>query len=251
MRLRIFALVGAALLLVAKSPASAAEQQDQNAGTTVQAPQTAPQPANSQRHHLIELSSKNWHPLKPSEKFSLFSRDLISWETHLSLGIGAGIAYATDSRDYLGTGMQGYGKRYGINFLDEANGTFFMAYLLPVLFHEDPRYIPFDNGTTRQRAVYAVESMFMTRSDYGGFTMNKSRLLGEVISAALSTAYDYPPGRTRRLGDTFTRAGVNIGSEAAFNLFKEFWPDFARKMKLNVWLRNLVRSSIRDAIRVD
>jgi hypothetical protein len=44
--------------------------------------------------------------------------------------------------------------------------------------------------------------------------------------------------------------GINLGSDAAFDLFKEFWPDVARKMKLNVWIRNLVTASIRDEIRV-
>jgi len=251
MRQWIVALGAVTVLLLPAPFARASDEKDQNPGTTAQPP-TSPQKSGSgSRHHLIELSAKNWHPLTPGEKFGLFSHDLISWETHLSLGIGAGIAYATDSRDYLGTGAQGYGKRYGINFLDEANGAFLQAFLLPTLFHEDPRYIPFDSGTTRQRAVYAIESVVITRSDYGGFTMNKSKLLGELLCSAISTAYDYPPGRSRRVGDTLTRAGVSLGSEAAFNLFKEFWPDFARKIKLNVWLRNLVRSSIRDAIRVD
>ncbi len=251
MRQWVLSVAMAAFLVPAVAPAQTSESQDRPPAATIQPAPSGSQAAAPERHHLIELSSKNWHPLKPSEKFALFSNDLISWETHLSLAIGAGIAYATDSRDYLGTSWQGFGKRYGVNFLDEANGTFFQAFLLPVIFHEDPRYIPFDNGTTRQRAVYAIESILITRRDSGGFTLNKSKILGELISCAISTTYDYPRGRHQQLGDTFTLAGVNLGSEAAFNLFKEFWPDFARKMKLNVWLRNLVRSSIRDTVRVD
>ncbi len=247
----VVAAIAAALALPAAGLAQTQDSRDKPPATEVQAPTPPPPAVDNQRHHLIELSAKNWHPLTPKEKFVLFSDDLISWETHLSLAIGAGIAYATDSRDYLGTSWQGYGKRYGINFLDEANGTFFQAFLLPVIFHEEPRYIPFDNGSPRQRAVYAIESIVITRRDSGGFTLYKSKILGELMSCALSTAYDYPPGRTQRLSDTFALAGVNLGSEAAFNLFKEFWPDFARKIKLNVWLRNLVRSSIRDFVRVD
>ncbi len=251
MKRQHLALGAAVILLLTASLVQAAEDQAQTPGASAQPAPSTPQGPQGHRHHLIELSSKNWHPLTSKEKFGLFSHDMISWETHLSLGIGAGIAYATDSRDYLGTGWDGYGKRYGINFLDEANATFFQAYLLPALFHEEPRYIPSDSGTTMRRAVYAIRSIAVTRSDSGGLTMNKSRLLGELISSALSTAYDYPRGRNERFADTVTRASVNLGSDAAFSLFKEFWPDFARKIKLNVWLRNLVRSSIRDSIRVD
>jgi hypothetical protein len=41
-----------------------------------------------------------------------------------------------------------------------------------------------------------------------------------------------------------------MGTEAAFDILKEFWPDVARKMKVKLWLRNLVRASLRDYVRV-
>jgi hypothetical protein len=209
------------------------------------------QPAKKPRHHLIELTSKNWHPLKPSEKFELFWRDMISWETHFSLAADAAISFATDDRDYLGTGAEGYAKRYGINVLDEANGTFIQSFLLPTIFHEEPRYIPYDDGTKRQRAVHAIESVIIARKDSGGFTLNKSKLIGELASSSISYIYNSPVGRNTEFSATLTAAAINLGTDAAFNLFKEFWPDFARKVKLNFWLRNLVRSAIRDVIRID
>jgi hypothetical protein len=52
------------------------------------------------------------------------------------------------------------------------------------------------------------------------------------------------------IGGNFVAYGNNMGSEAAFNVFKEFWPDVARKMKLSLWLRNIVRSQLRDYVRV-
>lgn len=225
--------------------------EEQQNGKDIQPPAAPTQPVQNPRHHLIELTSRNWHPLTPNEKFELFWRDLISWETHLSLAGDAAISFATDDRQYLGTGGKGYAKRYGINVLDEANGVFIESFLLPTLFHEEPRYIPFDNGTRRQRIVYALESVVIARKDSGGFTLNKSRLLGELSSSAISYVYNSPSGRNTEFSATITRAAINIGTDAAFNLFKEFWPDFARKVKLNVWFSNIVRSSIRDAIRVD
>jgi hypothetical protein len=116
---------------------AAAQTSDEQAGNANQAPQSSPAPLPSStkhKHHLIELSSKNWHPLKPNEKFELFTHDMISWETHLALAGDAELAYALDNRSYLGHGWPGFGKRYGINVLDEANGVFFQAFLFPVIF---------------------------------------------------------------------------------------------------------------------
>jgi hypothetical protein len=48
----------------------------------------------------------------------------------------------------------------------------------------------------------------------------------------------------------FANFGINIASEAAFDLLKEFWPDVARKLRLNVWIRNSVRRSVRDSIKI-
>jgi hypothetical protein len=225
--------------------------QDQQDPKDNQPPTAATQPAKKPRHHLIELTSKNWQPLKPGEKFELFWRDMISWETHLSLAGDAAISFATDDRNYLGTGAKGYAKRYGINVLDEANGTFMQSFLLPTIFHEESRYIPYPDGTKRQRVVYAIESVVIARKDSGGMTLNKSKLIGELASSSISYIYNSPVGRNTEFSATLTATAINLGTDAAFNLFKEFWPDFARKVKLNVWLRNIVRSSIRDVIRVD
>jgi hypothetical protein len=203
------------------------------------------------RHQLIELTSSNWHPLTRPEKFELFWRDLLQPTTHLSLAGDAAISFATDDRSYLGAGAKGFFSRYGLNVADEANFTFMQAFLFPTLFHEDPRYIPQTVGTKRQRAVYALSRIFVTRRDNGTDGLNRSKLAGTAVAVALSNAYYSPEGRNRSAGANLTRVAISLASDAAFNEFKEFWPDFARKVKLNLWLQNIVRASIRDVIKVD
>ncbi len=235
------------------SPAASAAGQRQDGAATTATPNPPVGPANPKRHHphLIELTSKNWRPLKTSEKFDLTWHDMISWETHLSLGIDAAISFATDDRDYLGDGFRGWTRRYGINVIDEANFTFMEASLFPTLFHTDPRYIPMETGSVKRRLAYALSRSVVTRKDTGGSTFNAAKILGTLTSAALSNAYNTSPGTDPDFTVTITRAAISIGSDTAFNIFKEFWPDFARKVKLNVWIQNIVRSAIRDAIRVD
>ncbi len=215
-------------------------------------PGPASQTQGKHRHpHLIEVTRQNWHPLSSSEKFELFWRDLIYPETHLSLAGAAGFSYMTNDRSYLGRGWKGYFSRYGLNAADEANGTLVQAFLLPTLFHEDPRYLPLESGTIRQRLMYALSRVLVTRNDAGAPEWNKSKILGSFASSALSNVYNHDAQRNISPGATVTRAVISIGSDAAFNTFKEFWPDFARKIKLNLWIEHIVRASIRDAIKVD
>jgi hypothetical protein len=211
-----------------------------------------PQGKNPSRDHsyLIELTSANWRPLSDSEKFRLFSRDLLHWETHLSLAMDAGLSLATNDRLFLGRGGYGFLRRYGFNMADEANDTFFGAFLFPTLFHEDPRYIPMDHGTKRARIAYALSRVVLTRNDAGSAELNKSLVLGTVVSSAISSAYYSPVGGSTGAGVIFANAGISLASVAGFNLFKEYWPNVSRKLKLSLWIRNLIRSSVRDTIRV-
>lgn len=205
----------------------------------------------SQDHsYLIELSSANWHPLSHAEKFGLFWRDLLHWETHVSLALDAGVSLATNDRPFLGRGGYGFLRRYGFNMADEANATFFGAFLFPRFFHEDPRYIPMDHGTKRARIAYALSRIVITRNDAGRSELNKSLILGTVVSTAISSAYYSPVGGSTGAGVIFANAGISLASDAGFNLFKEYWPNVSRKLRLNLWIRNLIKSSVRDTIRV-
>jgi hypothetical protein len=201
--------------------------------------------------HLIELTSNNWRPLSNKEKFQLFERDLLHWGTHASLLLDSGISAALADRRYLGVGVSGYFSIYGMNAADESNFVFVNGFLFPTLFHEDPRYIPRDHGSVRQRLVYSLTRTVVARSDSGKPKFNESRLLGALVSTSLSSAYySKVGGADVSVKGCFASFGINIASEAAFDLLKEFWPDVARKLKINVWIRNAVRRSVRDSIKI-
>ena len=203
-----------------------------------------------QRPHMIELTSANWRPLTRSEKFELFSHDLLRWETHASIAFDSGLSFATGDRPYLGDGAKGYFSRYGLNVADEANFTFFNAFVFPTVFHQDPRYIPRDGGSTKARLAYALTRVLITRADSGKSEVNRSRILGVFFSTSISSAMYSSYGADVGVGGNFVAFGYNMATEAAFNILKEFWPDVARKMKLSLWLRNIVRASLRDYVRV-
>jgi hypothetical protein len=199
-----------------------------------------------QRPHLIELTRADWRPLTNSEKFSFFWRDLLHWETHASLLFDTGLSYVTENADYLGWGTRGVFTRYGLNVADEANFTFFNAFFFPTIFHQDPRYIPSDQGRIGTRLAYAASRVLIARADSGKSQINASRIVGDFVATSISSAMYSSYGADIGTGGNFADFGLNLATDAAFDVFKEFWPDLARKMKLNLWLRNLVRSALRD-----
>jgi hypothetical protein len=212
--------------------------------------QTSGTPARKQRPHMIELTAANWRPLTRTEKFDLFKHDLLNWGTHASIAFDSGLSMVTQDRPYLGTGARGYFTRYGLNLADQANFCFFKASLFPSIFHQDPRYIPHDGGSTAERLKYALTRVFVARGDSGQSEVNRSNMVGMLISTSISSVMYSSYGADVGVGGNFVAYGYNIATEAAFNVLKEFWPDVARKMKLNLWLRNIVRASLRDHVRV-
>jgi hypothetical protein len=90
----------------------------------------------------------------------------------------------------------------------------------------------------------------VTRNDRGSSELNLSGIIGTLFATSISSAMYSSYGADIGVGGNFVSYGYNMGTEAAFDILKEFWPDVARKMKVKLWLRNLVRASLRDHVRV-
>lgn len=211
--------------------------------------------STSKAHGAVEtatvmLAQENWKPLTTKQKFAAFSNDMLCPFTQMSLLAGAKFSQATNDRPYLGPGAGGFMKRYGLDTADTANNDFIQGSLFPWMFHEDPRYIPLDSGTKKRRTLYALSRVLITRKDSGRDGFNNSKVWGSFATSSISNLY-YPRERDNSLGATVTRAGIGIGSDAAMNVLKEFWPDVARKVKLKVWMTNLVERSLRSALNSD
>lgn len=193
---------------------------------------------------LVMLSRDNWTPINKTQKFGLFWQDLISPGTHLSIAGAAWLSWATNDQSYMGPNFKGWAKRYGYGVADEANGQFFSAFLLPVIFKQDPRYLPMDHGRKRDRIAYAMSRVVITRSDSGREVFNVSHVGGAIIASNLSNLY-YPDGRDNSTRAAFERVGFGLATDSAYNIFIEFWPDFARKLHLGKFFQQLVRRTIR------
>lgn len=168
---------------------------------------------------------KHVPPLTPHEKFQEVVQD-----TYDPIGLSMSVAEVlllehnpqTGYCDY-GKGWGGFGKCYGGALLDANISGFLGDYLLPVWFHQDPRYYRLGTGSAFSRAVYSLSRVFICRSDRGGWVFDSSQLGGTFAAGAISNLY-YPHAE-RGLGLTMSRIGIDLLGTSMFNLEAEFWPD--------------------------
>ena len=168
--------------------------------------------------------------LNAPEKFHLFLKNTVEPVTLMASAFNAGLAQAENNDPSFGQGMAGYGKRFGAALLDNASQDFFHTFAFPVIFRQDPRYYRKGGGSTNSRLSHALTHVFVARSDSGKRMFNFSEWLGTTASTALANTYH--PGNRRGFGPAAERIGINIGTDAGFDVLREFWPEIAHALHL-------------------
>ena len=171
---------------------------------------------------------KTFEPLTTGQKFMQANHDAFDPFNWVLAGIYAGVYQWQRDYPQWGQGSAAYWKRYGATFADGAISTYLSEGVLPALLHEDPRYFRLGEGSKWHRIVYAMTRVLVTKSDAGYLRFNNSEIEGNLIAAAISNAY-YPSGN-RSMGDTMDKFGINVVSDAGFNVLREFWPDMKHKV---------------------
>lgn len=175
--------------------------------------------------------SRNFKPLTPREKFDEWAETAYD-----PYGLGVG-AFEAGTLEYsspdgfcgYGVGLANYGKCFGSLELDAVDSSFIGDFVLPVLWHQDPRYFRLGKGSFGRRTWYAVTHVFVTLNDSGHPVFDSSALTGTVAAAALSNLY-YPQQDTG-FGHTMSRIGIDLGNTALYNFSAEFWPDIKHGLK--------------------
>ncbi len=170
--------------------------------------------------------------LSSGEKFKLFVLDSVEPLTFVAAGFNAGLAQAQDDDSKFGQGAQGYGKRFGAAYTDQASENFFKNFLYPSLFREDPRYYRVAHGPGGRRLLYALRHSVVAHHDSGKLMFNFSEWLGTASAVSLSNLYH--PGNQRGFGPTAKSIGINMGIDTGFDVLREFLPEILRKLHLPV-----------------
>jgi hypothetical protein len=147
------------------------------------------------------------------------------------VGISA-ISIAADPDSAYGPGLKGFGKTVGVSLLQDATGQFFGAFAIPVIAHQDPRYIRMPHAKLSRRIIYSVSRTVIGRHDDGTSMPNYATLLNYPIGAVISN--QYVPGIAGDASSTMVRIVTGIATDPANNLLNEFLPDVASHIHIRI-----------------
>lgn len=159
-------------------------------------------------------------PLSAAQKLRLawrFSNDPVAFAM---AGVIAGAQQGGGSFSGYGGGPQGFSRRVGATYTDGLTSTMLGQALLPILFHQDPRYFVKGTGSLPSRTLYALASTVMCKGDDRRWQVNYSNIVGNLMSAGLSNAY-YPT--SQRGAALLVQNGLTSTALGAVGgLFQEF-----------------------------
>jgi hypothetical protein len=180
-------------------------------------------------NYRMAEGSVPFQPISTKQKFIIATKDSFDYPVFLTTAFFAGLSQlqGSDNNVYR-QGVGGFAHRYGFGYADQVLSNFFPEAIVPALFHKDPRYFRKGEGSKGSRLVYAIDRIFVSKSDSGATTFNSSEILGNGLAALAGLTY-HTQGRTA--GDVLTQWGITyIGTDTVGQVLKEFWPDIKRKL---------------------
>jgi hypothetical protein len=169
---------------------------------------------------------ENQAPLTPREKYILAYHQTVDFSAHIGNAFQAALQQASNGQPHYGQGWGPYAQRFGAAEADQVTSAFFIFGFLPHVMKEDPRYFRKRYGSPWSRIRYAATRTVITRTDAGGRTFNTPQVLGQLLQQGISTAYY--PNQDRSASGVFEDCGINLAYNSAYNILKEFYPDFLR-----------------------
>src|ERR1035437_4857076 len=136
-------------------------------------------------------SSYDWNapPMRAKQKLQLGLRSVTDPMAFVGAGILAGMEQANNTFPGYGQGAQGYAKRFGATYANDASSRILSSAVFPSLFRQDPRYFYKGTGSIFSRTLYALGGVIICRGDNGRSQPNYSHILGTFAAGGLSNLY--------------------------------------------------------------
>jgi len=231
-----WAVVCGAALLVLVLPEGAAAADDPGAqavtgDSSSHSPDPGDDPPGSRNKRIFGIipnnrtsEQKEHKALTPREKFALAAEDSFDWGTYILAGAFAGYGQLRSATPAFGHGVTGYARYWTAAYGDQAIGNLMTEAVYPVILRQDPRYFRRGTGSGWSRLGYAAGQIFVIRSDSGARRFNFSEVVGNLTAVGISEVY-YPDNRD--VPQAASKLGIQIGTDMAGNILKEFWPDLS------------------------
>lgn len=187
-----------------------------------------PQPPVAPKYSRTIGVGQRAQPLDAKDKLVFSLVDQARWSSFAARITAAGIQHARNGDPKYGSDKAGFGERLGAAYLRQTSQGIFARGVLPIVFHQDPRFYRMGGDEYFKRAWYASTRVLITRTDKGTQTLNTSHLLGYAGAAALTMTY-YPEP-SAQWSSVWRQYGVSIGTSAAANVVREFSPDLFQKV---------------------
>lgn len=165
-------------------------------------------------------------PLTVKEKYVLAYHQTVDFSAHFGNLFQAALQQASNGQPHYGQGWGPYAQRFGAAEADQVTSSFFIFGFLPHVLHQDPRYFRKAKGPVWNRIQYAATRTVISRKDSGDPTFNTPQVLGQLLQQGISTSYY--PAQDRSASGVFQNWGINLAYNSAYNVLKEFYPDFLR-----------------------
>ena len=162
----------------------------------------------------------NAPPMGAKQKIELSFRSVFDPVSMLTIAGTSGVQQYRNTFPGYGSGIEGYGKRYGANLADNVTGVLLSRGVYPSIFHQDPRYFYKGTGSIRSRFLYATSAAVIARSDDGRWQPNYSHLLGNFSAAGISNFYY--PASDRGASLILFNGLAATGATAFSNVLREF-----------------------------
>jgi hypothetical protein len=167
-----------------------------------------------------------YEPMSVKEKYVLAWHQTVDISAHFGNLFQAALQQASNGQPHYGQGWGPYAQRFGAAEADQATSAFFIFGFLPHVLHQDPRYFRKAKGRVWDRIQYAATRTVISRKDGGDPAFNTPQVLGQLLQQGISTSYY--PAQDRSVSGVFQNWGVNLAYNSAYNVLKEFYPDFLR-----------------------
>jgi hypothetical protein len=165
-------------------------------------------------------------PMTTREKYVLAYHQTVDFSAHIGNLFQAALQQASNGQPHYGQGWGPYAQRFGAAEADQVTSAFFIFGFLPHVLKQDPRYFRQGKGSPWSRISYAASRTVIGRTDAGNPTFNTPQVLGQLLQQGISTSY-YPP-QDRSVNGVFQDWGINLAYNCAYNVLKEYYPDFLR-----------------------
>jgi len=169
---------------------------------------------------IVKDPTRSVPPLTARQKFEIAYHKICSPNLLADALADSAFQQATNTGPAYGQGWGAFGQRVGYNAANFTTKSLFSAGIVPVVFHQDPRYFRLGTGSAAKRIRWVLRSQVVAFSDRGNSMPNYGNLLGFGASVALSNAY--MPARSVSFVNDVKSYGFSFGATIAVDTIYEF-----------------------------